>query len=163
MKLKHHKNLYLSFLCKKNKNKNLLLSKIDHSLSMNFEESYTHLYVINNNMTLISIDFQCVSPIWMELRQGFPGGSDGRICLQCGTSGFDTWVGNIPRRREWQPTPVFLPGESHGLRSPAGYSLCGSRVRHNWATDIFAFNTRQEPQPDWCLWTWLALSPAQNR
>ena len=27
---------------------------------------------------------------------------------------FDTWVGKIPRRREWQSTPVFLSGESHG-------------------------------------------------
>ena len=30
-----------------------------------------------------------------------------------------------------QPTPVFLPGESHGHRSLAGYSLQGRRVRHN--------------------------------
>ena len=30
--------------------------------------------------------------------------------------GFDPWVGKIPWRRAWQPTPVFLPGESHGLR-----------------------------------------------
>ena len=34
--------------------------------------------------------------------------------------GFDSWVGKIPWRREWQPTPVFLPGESRGQRSPAG-------------------------------------------
>ena len=31
--------------------------------------------------------------------------------------GFDSWVGKIPWRRKWQPTPVFLPGESHGQRS----------------------------------------------
>ena len=31
------------------------------------------------------------------------------ICLQCRTLGFDPWVGKIPWRREWQPTPVFLP------------------------------------------------------
>ena len=30
----------------------------------------------------------------------------------------------IPWRRTWQPTPVFLPGESHGQRSLAGYSPC---------------------------------------
>ena len=35
---------------------------------------------------------------------------------------FDPWMGNIPWRRTWQPTPVFLPGESHGQRSLAGYS-----------------------------------------
>ena len=39
--------------------------------------------------------------------------------------------GGIPRRREWQPTPVFLPGEFHGQRSPAGYSLWG---RKEWDT-----------------------------
>ena len=36
------------------------------------------------------------------------------ICLQCRRPGFDPWVGKIPWRRKWQPTPVFLPGESHG-------------------------------------------------
>ena len=34
----------------------------------------------------------------------------------------------FPWRREWQSTPVFLPGESHGQRSLAGYSLCGRKA-----------------------------------
>jgi len=34
---------------------------------------------------------------------------------------FDPWVGKIPCRRAWQPTPVFLPGKSHGQRNLAGY------------------------------------------
>ena len=38
---------------------------------------------------------------------------------------FDPRVGKIPWRRAWQPTPVFLPGESHGQRSLVGYSPCG--------------------------------------
>jgi len=37
--------------------------------------------------------------------------------------GVNPWVGMIPYRRAWQPTPVFLPGESHGQRSLASYSL----------------------------------------
>ena len=37
-------------------------------------------------------------------------------------SGFNPWVGKMPWRREWQPTPVFLPGEFHGQGSLAGYS-----------------------------------------
>ena len=45
-----------------------------------------------------------------------------RICLQCRRPGFDPWVGKIPWRRNWQSTPVFLPGEFHGQRSPVGYS-----------------------------------------
>ena len=34
---------------------------------------------------------------------------------------FDAWVRKIPWRRAWQPTPVFLPGESHGQKSLAAY------------------------------------------
>ena len=30
-------------------------------------------------------------------------------------------AGSIPRRRAWQPTPIFVPGEPHGQRSLAGY------------------------------------------
>ena len=33
---------------------------------------------------------------------------------QCGRREFELWVGKIPWNRQWQPTPVFLPGESHG-------------------------------------------------
>ena len=36
--------------------------------------------------------------------------------------GFDPWVGKIPCRRAWQPTPVFLPGEAHGWGSLEGFS-----------------------------------------
>ena len=36
--------------------------------------------------------------------------------------GFNPWVGKIPWRRAWQPTLVFLPGESHGQKSLAGCS-----------------------------------------
>ena len=41
--------------------------------------------------------------------------------------GFDSWVGKIPWRREWQPTPIFLPGESHEQRSLVGYSPWGCK------------------------------------
>ena len=40
---------------------------------------------------------------------------------------FDSWVGKIPWRRKWHPTPVLLPGESHGQRSLAGYSPWGRK------------------------------------
>ena len=39
--------------------------------------------------------------------------------------GFNPWVEKIPRRRIWQPTPVLLPGLSHGQRSLVGYSPWG--------------------------------------
>ena len=35
---------------------------------------------------------------------------------QCSRQGFSSWVGKIPWRRKWQPTPVFLPGKSHRQR-----------------------------------------------
>ena len=38
---------------------------------------------------------------------------------------FDPWVRKIPWRRPWQPTQVFLPGESNGQRSLASYSPWG--------------------------------------
>ena len=43
--------------------------------------------------------------------------------LQCRRSRFNPWIGKISWRREWQPTPVFLPHENpHGHRNLAGYS-----------------------------------------
>ena len=58
------------------------------------------------------------------MQAGFPGStSDKGPTCQCRRHkgcGFDPWVGKIPWRRVWQPTPVFLPGESHGQRSLAG-------------------------------------------
>ena len=59
----------------------------------------------------------------------FPTGSAGKEptcwCRRCKRQEFDPWVRKIPWRRKWQPTPVFLPGKSHGQRSLAGYSPWG--------------------------------------
>jgi len=57
---------------------------------------------------------------------GFPGGSVGKESA-CSTGdaidmGLIPGLGKIPWRRGWQPTPLFLPGESHGQRSLAGCS-----------------------------------------
>ena len=46
---------------------------------------------------------------------------------RCKRHGFDPWVGKIPWRREWQPTPVFLPGEPPGQRNLVGYSPWGRK------------------------------------
>ena len=44
---------------------------------------------------------------------------------QCRRCGFKSWVKKIPWRRKWQPTPVFLPGKSHGQRRLVGYNSWG--------------------------------------
>ena len=46
---------------------------------------------------------------------------------QCRRPGLDLWVGTISWRRKWQHTPVFLPEESHGQRSQAGYTPWGHK------------------------------------
>ena len=54
---------------------------------------------------------------------GFPGGSDGKeSACNVGDLGSIPGLGRVPCRRAWQPTPAFLPGESHGQRSLAGCS-----------------------------------------
>ena len=63
-------------------------------------------------------------------RIGLPWWCRGQsVCLQYGRTGFDLWIGKIPWRRKWQPTPVFLPGESHGWRSLVGYSPRVAKIR----------------------------------
>ena len=60
---------------------------------------------------------------------GFPGGASGKEpacqCRRCKRRKFSLWVRKIPWRRAWQPSPVFLPGESQGQRSLVGCCLWG--------------------------------------
>ena len=57
------------------------------------------------------------------------GGASGKepACQwrRCKRHRFNRWVQKSPWRRAWQPTPVFLPGESHGQRSLVSYSPLG--------------------------------------
>ena len=83
----------------------------------------------------------CLPKVWPELEnicsnlmpfRCFPGGSEVKASASnAGNPGliprFDPWVQKIPWRRKWQPTPVFLPGESHGLRSLVGCSPWGRK------------------------------------
>ena len=79
---------------------------------------------------------------------------------QCGRPGFDPRVRKIPWRREWQPTPVFLTGESLGQRTLAGCSSWGHREldrpeRPSTTQLIASFPSIPPPQlfsPVWSLW-----------
>ena len=58
--------------------------------------------------------------------QGFPGGANGSKEPVCQRRrhrrlGFDPWVGKMPWRKAWKLSPVFLPRETHGQLSVAGY------------------------------------------
>ena len=78
----------------------------------------------------------------------FPGGASGKEpscqCRRHKRCGFDPWVRKIPWRREWLPTPVFLPGEFHGQRSLVGYSPWGHKELDRIAVT--------------CMHTWCATS-----
>ena len=84
--------------------------------------------------------------IWNTL--GFPRGASGKEpacqCRRQKRREFDPWVRKIPRRRAWQPTPVFLPGESHGQRNLVGYSPQGRKesdtTEATWHTHMHSNN-----------------------
>ena len=65
------------------------------------------------------------------LGMGFPGGASGKEpscqCRRHKRCGFDPWVGKVPRRRAWQPTPVFLPGESPWTEEPGRLGPLGCK------------------------------------
>ena len=68
------------------------------------------------------------------------------------STGFDSWVGKIPRRRKWQPTPALLPGKSHGLRSLIGYSPWGRKEPDTTERLHFHFYFQADYKLEWnCL------------
>ena len=64
-------------------------------------------------------------------KRGFSGGTSGKEptcqCRRHRKQGFSPWVGKIPWRRVWQPTPVSLLGESHGQKALMGYNPWGQK------------------------------------
>ena len=85
---------------------------------------------------------------WVELSflKGFIRGSDGKESA-CNARDPDSIPGSgrFPWRREWQPTPVSLPGESHGRRSLAGYSPQGRKESDT---------TEHSKHTDWSVLIW---------
>ena len=80
---------------------------------------------------------------------GFPGGSEGKASpYNAGGLGFDPWVRKIPWRRKWQPTPVFLPGKSHGQRGLVGDSPWGHTKSQTRLSD---FTFQVNPRPASCI------------
>ena len=97
--------------------------KVRNVIERKWNESEQRFTALPQSVTVLprweTVDSQLLYATWglpWWLRQY-------RICLKCGRPGFNPWVWKIPWRRAWQPTPVFLPGESHGQRSLVGYGL----------------------------------------
>ena len=68
-------------------------------------------------------------------------------CRRRRRCGFDPWLGKIPCKRKWQPTPVFLLGKFHGQRSLVGHSPWGcKRVRRDLAN---------KQQQQWETFVWI--------
>ena len=86
---------------------------ITKSMTRKSKEQFQHEVRIGSSLQHLGLPYNT----W-----GFPSGY-----LQCKRPRFDPWVGKIPWRRERQPTPVFLPGESHGQRSLGVYSPWGHK------------------------------------
>ena len=98
---------------------------------------FSHPYMIGKNHSFDSMTFvgKVMSLLFNMLSFGaFPGGASGKEpacqCRRHKRCGFNPWVGKIHWRRKWQPTPVFLPGESHGQRSLTGYRV--HEVTKSW-------------------------------
>ena len=85
---------------------------------------------VNVGVNYVQSNFSRSQKVWLQDRLGwtFPDCSDGKASTcNVGDSGFEPWVGKIPWRRKWQPTPVLLPRKFHGWRSLVGYSPWGSK------------------------------------
>ena len=91
---------------------------------------------ISSWVIVCSLNHLFTSCYWS--RMGFPGGSVVKgSTYQCRRHQFSPWVGKIPWRREWQPTPVFLPGKFNGQRSLPGYRPWDCKeLGHKWATEL---------------------------
>ena len=93
-------------------------------------------YILYSSVWLISVSLMVMVSIHVvsciitssPFLSCFPGGSEVKVsACSAGARGSIPGSGTFPWRRKWQPTPVFLPGESHGQRSLEGYTSRGRK------------------------------------
>ena len=135
-KCKQNMRLNLRLILKKNfKYKKCLVSVMNHNkfisnISKHISEKFAGVFNINKPKE------DSWWPRGVGRRLGGSGGrgnmytygSDGKeSACQCKRPRFNPWARKILWRRKWQPTPVFLPGKSHGQRRLAGYSPGGHK------------------------------------
>ena len=102
-----------------------------------------------------------------KINMGFPGGSDGKeFTCNAGDLGLDSWVRKTPWWREWLPTSLFLPGECHGQRSLAGYSLWAHKeldITELLSTPMYNFQTRSEVGEYRGIWKTINTTESRER
>ena len=69
----------------------------------------------------------CLSVLSFGLPRWCSGKESAGLGRRHKRGGFDPWVGKMPWRKKWQPTPVFLPGKSNGQRNLVGSSPWGHK------------------------------------
>ena len=143
--------------CISNKDENMEVrrTRLEHFLRITSEaDTLRFIFLRGKKQEQI---FQCIK---LHPGEGWPLGQKGKVApmsLPHDTLGFPSGAGGkepacqsrrhrntgsipgwekIPWRREWQPTPVFSPGESHGQRSLVGYSPWG-RLSTTWYANIW--------------------------
>ena len=95
--------------------------------------SFIHL--LTRGLVFFLRFIQVLYRILVDLSLGFSGGTSDKEpscqCRRCKSHRFDPWIRKTPWRKPWQPTPVFLPGQSYGQRSLVGYGPYCHRVGHD--------------------------------
>ena len=120
-----------------------------YSLLGTFSKHYTYLHHI-----LGSVNWLCFSVgKWMGLSRWCRGKESNCQCRSCRRRGFDPLVGNIPWRRKWEPSPVFLPGKIPWTeRSLVGYNAWGCKESdmteqlstHEWVSRQLQFGNSSQ-------------------
>ena len=76
---------------------------------------------------------------YIRFRRGASGKEPACQCRRRKRRGFDPWIGEIPWSRQWQPSPVFLPGESPWTEKSGLLQSMGSqRVGHDWSDWLYS-------------------------
>ena len=92
----------------------------------------------------------CITTVWKYIFFGIQPSL--KICLKFRRPGFNSWVNKMTWRRKQQPTPVFLPGESHGRGAWQATDHGVARVGHVLVTKSPPFSLLYGPNSHICTW-----------
>ena len=94
--------------------------------------NHQHHFSVSIDLTLLDISYTWDSMICEGFQVATSGNESTCQCRRHKRHGLYPWVGKIPWRRAWQPTPVSLLREAHGQRSLAGYIVHGVAKNQTW-------------------------------